>query len=128
MTSPNYPFLCCPLPDRVAPVFVRVVSPPFGWSPLSSFLVIILWSPCGDTRGPSVVFEAVDMPCPGRFHFSHIADYIYDFCLLPGPDVGLSIIVCGGEHRAYFFPFWSVRPLVCSVLVWSVSRSLHHIS
>ena len=29
---------------------------------------------------------------------------------------------------AYFFPFWSVRPLVCSVLVCSVSRSLHHMS
>ena len=29
---------------------------------------------------------------------------------------------------AYFFPFWSVRLQVCSVLVWSVSRSLHHMS
>ena len=29
----------------------------------------LLWSPSGDTRGPSVVFEAVDMPCPGPFHF-----------------------------------------------------------
>ena len=28
---------------------------------------------------------------------------------------------------AYFFPFWSVRPQVCAVLGWSVSRSLHHI-
>ena len=28
--------------------------------------------------------------------------------------------------RAYFFPFWSVLPQVCSVLVWSVSRSLHN--
>ena len=27
---------------------------------------------------------------------------------------------------AYFFPFLSVRPQVCSVLVWSVSKSLHH--
>ena len=27
----------------------------------------------------------------------------------------------------YFFPFWSVRPQVCSVLAWSVSRSRHHI-
>ena len=62
MSSPNYPVLCCPLPYRVAPVFVQVVSPPLGWSPLSSFLVI--WSPSGDARGPSVVFEAVNMPCP----------------------------------------------------------------
>ena len=67
MLSPNYPVLCFPLPYRVAPVFVQVVSPSLGWSPLSSFLVI--WSPTGDTRGPSVVFEAVDMPCPGPFHF-----------------------------------------------------------
>ena len=51
MLSPNYPVLCFPLPYRVAPVFVQVVSPSLGWSPLSSFLVI--WSPTGDTRGPS---------------------------------------------------------------------------
>ena len=75
MSSPNDPVLCCPLPYRVAPVFVQVVSPPLGWSPLSSFLVI--WSPSGDARGPSVVFEAVDMPCQGPFHFSHSVDYIY---------------------------------------------------
>ena len=59
MLSPNYPVLCCSLPYRVAPVFVQVVSPPLGWSPLSSFLVI--WSPSGDARGPSVVFEAVEI-------------------------------------------------------------------
>ena len=59
MSSPNDPVLCCPLPYRVAPVFVQVVSPPLGWSPLTSFLVI--WSPSGDARGPSVVFEAVDI-------------------------------------------------------------------
>ena len=28
-----------------------------------------LWSPSGGTRGPSVAFEAVDIPCPGPFHF-----------------------------------------------------------
>ena len=33
------------------------------------------------------------MPCPGPFNFSHIADYIYDFCPLPDPDVVLSILV-----------------------------------
>ena len=67
------------------------------------------------------------MPCPGPFHFSYSVDYIYDFCPLPDPDVGLSIFVCDVEH-IYFFPFWSVRPQVCSVLVWSVSRYLHHMS
>ena len=80
MSSPNDPVLCCPLPYRVAPVFVQVVSPPLGWSPLSSFLVI--WSPSGDARGPSVIFEAVDMPCPWAFHFSHSVYYIYQFCPL----------------------------------------------
>ena len=57
MPSPSLPGL----PDHVAQVFVQVVSPPFDWSPLSSFLVA--WYLSGDTRGPSVVFEAVDMPC-----------------------------------------------------------------
>ena len=41
MPSPSYPVLCFPLPYRVAPVFVQVVSPPLGWSPLSSFLVMV---------------------------------------------------------------------------------------
>ena len=36
----------------------------------------------GDIRGQSVVFETVDMPCPGPFQFSHIADYVYYFCPL----------------------------------------------
>ena len=58
MPSPNYPVLCCPLPYRVAPVFVQVVSPPLGWSPL-----------------------AVDMPCPGPFNF--LAVYIISMtCVL----------------------------------------------
>ena len=98
MSSPNDPVLCCPLPYHVAPVFVQVVSPPLGWSPLTSFLVI--WSPSGDARGSSVVFEAVDMPCPGPFHFSHSVDYIYEFCPLPNPDVGPSIFVCDVEHTS----------------------------
>ena len=85
------PVLCGPLPYRVAPVYVQVVSPPLSWSPLSSFLVIL--SPCGNTRGPSVVFEAGDMPCPGPFHFSYTVDCIYDFCPLPDSDVGLSIFI-----------------------------------
>ena len=35
----------------------------------------------GDARGPSVVFEEINMPCPGPFHFSHSVDYIYEFVL-----------------------------------------------
>ena len=36
------------------------------------------------------------MPCPEplNVHFSHIDNYIYDFCPLADPDVGLSIFVC----------------------------------
>ena len=92
--------LYCALPYRVAPVFAQVVSPPLGWSPLSYFLVI--WSPSGDTRGPSVVFEAVIMLCAGHFIFLSV-DYIYDFCPLPDPDVGLSIFVCDVEHISFHF-------------------------
>ena len=83
MTSPDYPVLCRLLPYRVVPVFVQVVSPPLGWSPLSSFLVI--WTPSGDTRGPSVVLEAVDMPCPGPFLFSHSVHYNIYLLLLSSP-------------------------------------------
>ena len=38
MPSPNYPVLCFPLPHRVAPVFVQVVSPPLGCLPCRLFL------------------------------------------------------------------------------------------
>ena len=111
MSSPNYPVLCYPLPYRVAPVFVQVVSPPLGWSPLSSFLVI--WSPSGDARDPSVVFEAVNMPCPGPFHFSHSVDYIYEFCPLPDPDVGPSIFVCDVEHTSSHFGLCGRKFVLC---------------
>ena len=100
--------------------FVQVVSPPLGRSPLSSFLVI--WSPSGDARGPSVIFEAVDMPCPGPFHFSHSVDYICELCPLPGPNVGPSIFVCDVEHTSFHFGLCSRK------FVWTVSRSLHHMS
>ena len=56
-------------------VFIVVVYPLHGWSHLSYF-------PIGDTRCSSVVFEAVDVPCPGPLHFSNVADYIYDVCPL----------------------------------------------
>ena len=41
------------------------------------------------------------MPCPGPFHFSYSVDYIYDFCPLPDPDVGLPIFVCDVEHTSF---------------------------
>ena len=92
-------------------VSLQVVSSPLGWYSLSSFLVI--WSPSGDTRGPSVVFEAVDVPCPGPFHFSHSVDYIYDLSPLPGPDVGLSIFVCDVEHTSFDFDLCGRKFVLC---------------
>ena len=114
MPPPRQPVLCSPLPYRVAPVFVQVVSPPLGLSPLS--YVLVIWSPSGVRRRKSVIFEAVDMHCPGLLHVYHITDYIYDFCLLTDPNVGLSVLVC--EGWAYLFSCWSEWPQGCSVLVW----------
>ena len=53
----------CPLPD-VCPGRL----PPSGCSHYS-LVFLFTWSPGGHTRGPSVVFEAVDLPNPGPFHF-----------------------------------------------------------
>ena len=72
-----------------------------------------LWSPSDDTRGPSVVFEAVDMPCPGPFHFSHSLDYIYECCPLPDPDVGPSIFVCDVEHTSFHFGLCGRKFVLC---------------
>ena len=60
------------------------------------------------------------MPCPGPFisFFSHIADYIYDFCLLPDADVGLSILVCDVEYTVPLSIFvWAAASLFCACLV-----------
>ena len=103
--------LPCLLPYRVAPVFAQVVTHRLAGLPGRLFLSYGL-----QVVTREVVFEAVDMPCPGPFHFSHSVHYIkiiYDFGPLPDQDVGPSIFVCDVEQ-------------VCSVLVWSVSRSLHH--
>ena len=43
------------------------------------------------------------MPCPGPFHVSHIADYIYDFCPVPDTDVDLSILTYDDEHTSFHF-------------------------
>ena len=42
------------------------------------------------------------MPYPGLFHFLTVL-IIYDFCPLPDPDVGLSILVCDVEHTSFHF-------------------------
>ena len=65
MSSPNDPVLCCPLSYRVAPVFVQVVSPPLGWSPLSSFLVISLQVVTREVHRSSLR----RLICPAQDHF-----------------------------------------------------------
>ena len=73
----------------------------------------ILWSPSGDTRGPSVVFEAVDMPCPGPFPFSYSVDYINDLCPVPDPDVVLSIFVCDVDHTSFYCGLCGRKFVLC---------------
>ena len=53
------------------------------------------------------------MPCLEPFNFSHIADYIYDFCSLPDPDVGLSIRVCYVEHTSFHFGLCGGEFVLC---------------
>ena len=53
------------------------------------------------------------MPCPGPFHFSYSVDYIYDFCPLPDPDVGLSIFVCDVEHTSFHFGLRGRKFVLC---------------
>ena len=50
------------------------------------------------------------MPCP--FHCSYIVD-IYDFCPLPGPDVGFSIFVCDVEHTSFHFGLCGRKFVLC---------------
>ena len=58
------------------------------------------------------------MPCPGPFHLSYSVDYIYDFCPLPDPDIGISIFVCDVEHT------FSI--LVCAAEILFHQGSLYH--
>ena len=53
--------------------------------------------------------------CPAQDHFilSKIADYIYDFCPLPNPDVGLSILVCDVEHTSFHFGLCGRKFVLC---------------
>ena len=53
------------------------------------------------------------MPCPGPFHFSYSVDYIYDFCPLPDPDVGLYIFVCDVEHTYFHFGLCGRKFVLC---------------
>ena len=100
--------LHCPLPYRVAPVFVQVVSPPLGWSLLSSF--VVEWSPSDNTRGPSEVFETVDVPCSGPLHFPTLLIMsMTAMCPHSDPDVGHPFYVRDIEHT--YFDVWYIATL-----------------
>ena len=108
MSSPNYPVLCCPLPYRVAPVFVHVVSPPRGWS--SFFL----------SYGLQVMTREVHrlslrrLICPAQDHFSFLSvHYIYEFCPLTDPGVGPSILLCDVEHTSFHFGLCGRKFVLC---------------
>ena len=65
--------------------------------------------------------------CPGPFDFSHSVDYIYDFCPLPDPDVGLSIFVCDVdtvEHTSFHFGLCG-RKFVLQVLYVIACMAAH---
>ena len=53
------------------------------------------------------------MPCPGPFHLSYSFDYIYDFCPLPDPDVGLSVLVCDIAHMSFHFGLCGRKFVLC---------------
>ena len=109
---------------------VQVVSPPLGWSTLSYFLVVLY--PSGDHRGPSVVFEAVDVLCyPGPLH-SRLCLWLLFFlwpgcwCWCVSLYVMLSILVCAAASLfcACLVSVWKWRLLerpkrVVSVVVSS---------
>ena len=83
-------------------------------SPLSYFLVIIIY-------GLQVVTLEVHrsslrwLICPAQVHFifSHIADYIYDSCPFPNPDVGFSILVYNVEHTSFHFDQCARKFVLC---------------
>ena len=53
--------------------------------------------------------------CPAQDHFifSHSVDYIYEFCPLPDPDVGPSILLCDVEHTYFYFGMCGRKFVLC---------------
>ena len=83
-----------------------------GCSPTSSFLVE--WSLSGDTRGPSVVFEAAYVFCPDYLFFLTLfiisITYLY---ALSEPEVGPSVLVCDVEPSSFQFRLGSRKFVLC---------------
>ena len=71
MSSPNDPVLCCPLLQYLS----RSSLHRLAGLPCRLFLS---WSLSGDTRGPSVVFEAGNMPC----HFIFLTVFIISMTIV----------------------------------------------
>ena len=70
-------------------------------------------------RDPSVVFEVVDVSCPGPFHFSHIAGNIYDICPLPEPDAGPSVFVCDVDPTSFHIGVCDRKFVLCLLGQWA---------
>ena len=53
--------------------------------------------------------------CPEPLHFlkNGYADYICELCSLPGPDVGLSVLVCDLGHTSFHFGMCGRMFVVC---------------
>ena len=100
MPPPSYPILRSPLPDRVVPVFVKIVSPPLGCSPSSYFLVVCLHVVTRDVHWSYLRL----LMCPSQDHFIFFSHWWLYLCLLSSlsdPDVGLSVLVCNVEHTSF---------------------------
>ena len=92
--------------------------------------LFVVWSASGDMRGPSIIFEEFNVPCPGPLHFSHIADYVYDFYPLLDPDVGPPVLVRDVEHvgvlYSRYFLSEMVSPCLTPILILIFSLSLRN--
>ena len=116
--------LACSAPSSVRscpppPVFVQVVSPPLGWSPLSSFIVV--WYPRCGTRRPNVVFQAVDVPYIGPLRIISMSFVLSLINML----IILSLYVMLRKH--IFILARAAASLFCADLA-SVRVSARHVS
>ena len=80
-------------------------------------LPCLFWS---THNGLQVVTREVDRSflrrsiCRAQDHFIFLSvDYIYDFCPLPDPDVGLSILVCDVDHTSFHFGLCGREFVLC---------------
>ena len=108
MLSPSSPVLRCPVPDRVAPVFVQVST---TW--LVSLVVFL-------SHGLQVVTREVHRSslrrfvCPAQLSFfSHCSDYVYDFCPLPDLHAGPSVLVYDAENTSFHFGLCGRKFVLC---------------